>query len=64
MRLSSIPLSAWVGLIGIAVALFCAIFAPWIAPFGERDVVGDIWLPMAATSCSAPTISAGTFCPA
>jgi len=46
MRLSSIPLSAWVGLIGIAVALFCAIFAPWIAPFGERDVVGDIWLPM------------------
>ncbi|WP_113549704.1 ABC transporter permease [Pararhizobium sp.] len=46
MRLSSIPLSAWVGLIGIALALFCAIFAPWIAPFGERDVVGDIWLPM------------------
>lgn len=46
MRLSSIPLSAWVGIIGIALALFCAIFAPWIAPFGERDVVGDIWLPM------------------
>jgi peptide/nickel transport system permease protein len=46
MRLNSIPLSAWVGLIGITVALFCAIFAPWIAPFGERDVVGDIWLPM------------------
>ncbi|WP_426227546.1 ABC transporter permease [Pararhizobium sp. DWP3-4] len=46
MRLSSIPLSAWVGLIGIALSLFCAIFAPWIAPFGERDVVGDIWLPM------------------
>jgi peptide/nickel transport system permease protein len=46
MRLSSIPLSAWVGLVGIGVALFCAIFAPWIAPFGERDVVGDIWLPM------------------
>jgi peptide/nickel transport system permease protein len=46
MRLSSIPLSAWVGLIGITLALFCATFAPWIAPFGERDVVGDIWLPM------------------
>lgn len=46
MRLSSIPLSAWVGIAGIGVALFCAIFAPWIAPFGERDVVGDIWLPM------------------
>ncbi len=46
MRLSSIPLSAWVGIAGIVLALFCAIFAPWIAPFGERDVVGDIWLPM------------------
>ncbi len=46
MRLSSIPISAWVGIAGIVLALFCAIFAPWIAPFGERDVVGDIWLPM------------------
>ncbi|MBP1857509.1 ABC transporter permease [Rhizobium herbae] len=46
MRLSSIPISAWVGIAGITLALFCAIFAPWIAPFGERDVVGDIWLPM------------------
>ncbi|CAN7433314.1 ABC transporter permease [Pararhizobium sp. LjRoot238] len=46
MRLSSIPLSAWVGIAGITLALICAIFAPWIAPYGERDVVGDIWLPM------------------
>ncbi|MBW9062568.1 ABC transporter permease [Rhizobium herbae] len=46
MRLSSIPISAWVGIAGITLALFCALFAPWIAPYGERDVVGDIWLPM------------------
>lgn len=46
MRVSTIPISAWVGFAGIAIALFCAIFAPWIAPFGEREVVGDIWLPM------------------
>ncbi|MFT2212408.1 ABC transporter permease [Rhizobium giardinii] len=46
MRLSSIPFSAWVGIAGITLALFCALFAPWIAPYGERDVVGDIWLPM------------------
>jgi len=46
MRLNSIPLSAWVGIAGITLALICAIFAPWIAPYGERDVVGDIWLPM------------------
>lgn len=46
MRLSSIPLSALVGLIGITVALFCAIFAAWIAPFGEGEIVGNIWLPI------------------
>ncbi|OJF90233.1 ABC transporter permease [Pararhizobium antarcticum] len=46
MRVSTIPISAWVGIAGIVLALFCAIFAPWIAPFGEREVVGDIWLPM------------------
>lgn len=45
MNLRSIPFSAWVGIAGIALAIFCAVFAPVIAPFGERDVVGDIWLP-------------------
>ncbi|MBD9372979.1 ABC transporter permease [Rhizobium sp. ARZ01] len=46
MRLKSIPLSAWIGLIGIAVALFCAVFAPWIAPYGESEIVGEVWQPM------------------
>ena len=46
MRLRSIPISAWVGMAGILLALICAVFAPWIAPFGERDIVGEIWLPM------------------
>jgi peptide/nickel transport system permease protein len=46
MRVSTIPISAWIGFAGIALAVFCAIFAPLIAPFGEREVVGDIWLPM------------------
>ncbi len=45
MNLKSIPLSAWVGIIGIAIALLCALFAPVLAPFGEREVVGEIWLP-------------------
>src|SRR3546814_18108183 len=31
---------------GLAVAIGCAIFAPLIAPYSEREVVGDIWLPM------------------
>ena len=46
MRLSSIPVSAWVGIAGIALALFCALFAPFIAPYGESEIVGSVWQPM------------------
>ena len=46
MRLSSIPISAWVGIIGIVLAVFCAIFAPLIAPYGESQIVGSVWQPM------------------
>lgn len=46
MRLNSIPLSAWIGMLGILLALFCAVFAPLIAPYGERQIVGGVWEPM------------------
>lgn len=46
MRLSSIPVSAWVGILGIALALFCALFAPIIAPYSESQIVGSVWEPM------------------
>lgn len=46
MRLSSIPVSAWVGILGIALAVFCALFAPFIAPYGESEIVGSVWQPM------------------
>ena len=46
MRLSSIPVSAWVGILGIALAVFCALFAPLIAPYGESEIVGSVWQPM------------------
>jgi peptide/nickel transport system permease protein len=49
MRLKQIPLSAWVGIFGIALAVFCALFAPLIAPYGERDIVGSVWEPMGGT---------------
>jgi peptide/nickel transport system permease protein len=45
MNFRAIPLSAWIGIIGVAIAFFCATFGPWIAPFGETDVVGDVWAP-------------------
>ena len=38
-----IPITAWVGIIGIALACFCAAFAPLIAPYGETEVVGGVW---------------------
>ncbi|MFD2236223.1 ABC transporter permease [Aureimonas populi] len=41
-----VPFSAWIGMAGVALALTCALFAPWIAPYGERQVVGDVWLPV------------------
>jgi peptide/nickel transport system permease protein len=43
MNSHPIPLSAWFGISGIATAAFCAVFAPWIAPYGERDIVGPVW---------------------
>ncbi len=46
MRLRDIPVSAWVGILGILTAFVCAIFAPYIAPFGERDIVGGVWEPI------------------
>jgi len=45
MRLREIPITAWIGIAGILLALFCAIFAPWIAPHGETEVVGEVWAP-------------------
>jgi peptide/nickel transport system permease protein len=46
MRLRTIPMSAWIGIAGLFTALICAVFAPWIAPYSESDVVGDIWAPI------------------
>nr|WP_321455429.1 ABC transporter permease [uncultured Cohaesibacter sp.] len=48
MRLKEIPVSVWIGCTGIAIAFICALFAPWIAPYGETEVVGDVWGPASA----------------
>ncbi|MGV3552002.1 ABC transporter permease [Rhizobium sp.] len=36
-------ISAWIGMAIVAGFIFMAIFAPWIAPYGEAAVVGDTW---------------------
>ena len=37
--------TAWVGMFIVGVFVFVAIFAPWIAPYGEADTVSDTWDP-------------------
>ncbi len=39
--LKKAPLSAWFGMIVIALYIFVALFAPWIAPYGEAQVVSQ-----------------------
>ncbi|MGB0410672.1 MAG: ABC transporter permease [Pikeienuella sp.] len=43
-----IPLSALIGLFFTGLYFFVAIFAPWIAPYGMAEVVGDVWEPSSA----------------
>ncbi len=48
MNFRRIPLSAWIGLIGIALFLSVSILAPVIAPYGEAELVGGVWEPISA----------------
>ncbi|RWJ60775.1 MAG: ABC transporter permease [Mesorhizobium sp.] len=43
-----IPYGAWIGLILTGLLLVCALFAPWIAPYGNGEIVGDVWEPMSS----------------
>lgn len=42
---SRMPISAMIGIAVVATYLFVALFAPWIAPYGETEIVGGVWLP-------------------
>ncbi len=44
-----IPVAAWIGLVFTSLFLICAIFAPLIAPYGNGEIVGDVWEPMSST---------------
>jgi peptide/nickel transport system permease protein len=46
--LKSAPPTAIFGMAVIAFYLFCALFAPWIAPYGEAEVVGKAYQPASA----------------
>ncbi|MBL8580345.1 MAG: ABC transporter permease [Mesorhizobium sp.] len=48
LDIKRIPPGAWIGLIVTGLFVFCAIFAPWVAPYGNAEIVGDVWEPMSA----------------
>ncbi len=43
--MKNIPISALIGLTLTVLYFLMAIFAPWIAPYGLAEVVGDVWEP-------------------
>ena len=39
----------WASRLGLLVVSgfgFCAVFAPWLAPYGQSEIVGDVWEPL------------------
>jgi peptide/nickel transport system permease protein len=48
LDLKRIPIGAWLGLILTGLFLICAVFAPWIAPHGNGEIIGDVWEPMSS----------------
>jgi peptide/nickel transport system permease protein len=46
--LRNIPISALIGLVFTGAYFFVATFAPWIAPYGLAETVGDVWEPSSA----------------
>ena len=42
------PWSARCGLAMVLLNVIAAIFAPVIAPYGETEIAGDVWLPMSS----------------
>ncbi len=46
--LKSAPISAKFGMVVIAIYMFCALFAPLIAPYGESEIVGKAYGPASA----------------
>jgi peptide/nickel transport system permease protein len=41
-------ITAWIGIVIIAIFIVIALFAPWLAPYGESETVGDTWAPASA----------------
>lgn len=43
MNIRNAPISAWIGMTGIAICLVCALFSPFIATHDPNEVMGAVW---------------------
>ncbi|TPK74114.1 ABC transporter permease [Mesorhizobium sp. B2-3-3] len=48
LDIKRIPIPALIGLLLTALFVLAAIFAPWISPHDNAEIVGDVWEPMSA----------------
>ena len=48
-----VPLSALIGLLLCGSIVLVALLAPWIAPYANGEVVGDVWAPLSAKASNA-----------
>ena len=46
LALKEMNWASWLGVFIVSVFGFCAIFAPLLAPYGQSEVVGDVWEPL------------------
>lgn len=42
------PFSAWFGFVVVAIFAVLTVIGPWIAPYGESQIIGDVWEPASA----------------
>ncbi|OJU48747.1 MAG: ABC transporter permease [Mesorhizobium sp. 61-13] len=48
LDIKRIPIPALIGIVLTALFVIAAVFAPWIAPYGNAQIVGDVWQPMSS----------------
>jgi len=48
--MAMLSLSARIATIVLLILLLAAVLAPWIAPYGENEIVGEFWEPFSARS--------------
>jgi peptide/nickel transport system permease protein len=48
LNIKRIPISAFIGILVTLLFVLAAIFTPWIAPYSNTEIVGDVWAPASA----------------